>query len=255
MKTHNNERGIALVLALFLMTALSILGASLMFLSQTETYASSNYRMMSQSRYAAEAGIQATAHYLLDQTAGYPMPDPATITPNGTTFDVSKSPVQYNGQPVVLSWDTTKSNYPPIGTVASDFAAKAKGTLTAGNVALAYNTTATLISMQAFDTYGGVQDVIQSWSFVSDGGLSNSNKVTVEVSAIIETPKVLGNGMAAFATAATCAALDFGGNVGTDSYDSSTLNAASPTPTVSNGAITPTDGDVGTNGNLTGSGS
>ncbi|HYM22737.1 MAG TPA: pilus assembly PilX N-terminal domain-containing protein [Vicinamibacterales bacterium] len=42
----SNERGIALVLALFLMTALSILGASLMFLSQTETYASSNYRMM-----------------------------------------------------------------------------------------------------------------------------------------------------------------------------------------------------------------
>jgi len=35
-------------LALFLMTALSALGASLMFLSQTETYASMNYRMMSQ---------------------------------------------------------------------------------------------------------------------------------------------------------------------------------------------------------------
>src|SRR5262249_24814110 len=43
-----SERGIALVLALFLMTALSVLGASLMFLSQTETYASMNYRMMSQ---------------------------------------------------------------------------------------------------------------------------------------------------------------------------------------------------------------
>ena len=56
--TRHNERGIALVLALFLMSALSVLAASLMFLSQTETYASMNYRMMSQARYAAEAGVQ-----------------------------------------------------------------------------------------------------------------------------------------------------------------------------------------------------
>ena len=45
------ERGIAIVLALFLMSAMSLLAASLMFLSQTETYASMNYRMMSQARY------------------------------------------------------------------------------------------------------------------------------------------------------------------------------------------------------------
>jgi len=67
MQTHN-QRGIALVLALFLMSALSVLGASLMFLSQTETYASMNYRMMSQARYAAEAGIQKASNFLLDPT-------------------------------------------------------------------------------------------------------------------------------------------------------------------------------------------
>ena len=70
MHTHN-ERGIALVLALFLMSALSVLGASLMFLSQTETYASMNYRMMSQARYAAEAGVQKASNFLLDP-AQYP---------------------------------------------------------------------------------------------------------------------------------------------------------------------------------------
>src|ERR1041385_7511989 len=114
MNTHNNERGIALVLALFLITAMSILGASLMFLSQTETYASMNYRMMSQSRYAAEAGIQATAHYLLDQTSGtgYVMPVSTQLYPQaGYIYDVGQSPVRYNGAPVVLSYDTTKSNY------------------------------------------------------------------------------------------------------------------------------------------------
>ena len=50
------------------MTALSVLGASLMFLSQTETYASLNYRVMSQARYAAEAGVQKAANFLLDPT-------------------------------------------------------------------------------------------------------------------------------------------------------------------------------------------
>src|SRR5262245_32889079 len=70
MRTHTNERGIALVLSLFLMTAMSVLGVSLMFLSQTETYASMNYRMMSQARYAGEAGIQKAANFLLD-TAQY----------------------------------------------------------------------------------------------------------------------------------------------------------------------------------------
>src|SRR5439155_1141481 len=75
MATHN-ERGIALVLALFLMTALSVLGASLMFLAQTETYASMNYRIMSQTRYAAEAGVNKVANFLLDG-AQYAVPTAA----------------------------------------------------------------------------------------------------------------------------------------------------------------------------------
>ena len=50
------------------MSALSVLAASLMFLSQTETYASMNYRMMSQARYAGEAGVQKAANFLLDPT-------------------------------------------------------------------------------------------------------------------------------------------------------------------------------------------
>ena len=61
MATSANERGIALVLALFLMSAMSVLATSMMFLSQTETYASMNYRMMSQARYAGEAAVQKAA--------------------------------------------------------------------------------------------------------------------------------------------------------------------------------------------------
>jgi Tfp pilus assembly protein PilX len=247
---RNNERGIALVLALFLMTALSILGASLMFLSQTETYASMNYRMMSQSRYAAEAGIHSVANYLLDQTK-YNLPNTALnpSDPINGIYNLTTSPVTLvaNNRPVVLSWDTTKSNY-PLGSVVTAFAAAAQGTLTAGNQGLSYKTTATLLTMQEFDSFDGTPSTIQTWSLVADGGLANSTKVTVEVSALFETPKLPAYSMAAFATDNQCGALNLQGNVSTDSYNSVSLTGTTTPPQEK------FDGDLGTNGNLDASG-
>src|SRR6266404_5586012 len=113
MHTHH-ERGVALVLALFLMSAMSVLAASLMFLSQTETYASMNYRMMSQARYAAESGVQKASNFLLDSTQ-YAMPGSVELA----KYDRTKSPVvclsgcPNVNQPVVLSATSSKaSNYP-----------------------------------------------------------------------------------------------------------------------------------------------
>jgi len=238
MQTHH-ERGIALVITLFLMSALSILGASLMFLAQSETYASSNYRMMSQARYAAESGVHRAGAYLLDGT--YPLPDPLTID---AVFDRSKSPVQYNGQAVVLSAGTgAASNYPD-ANVRAAFAAAGQGTLAAGLVALTYKTTATLVSMQVFDAFGGTQNVVQTWRVTSEGGLSTAPKATVEVIAMIEQPKISANSYGAFATADTCDALYLHGNVETGSYDSSTL-ASGAAPAVENYG-----GDIGSNGNV-----
>jgi len=102
MHTHS-ERGIALVLALFLMTALSVLGASLMFLSQTETYASMNYRMMSQARYAAEAGVNKGANFLLDGTQ-YTVPTVVGGADPLANYITTSSPVTYNG----LAGDTDR---------------------------------------------------------------------------------------------------------------------------------------------------
>ena len=47
----------------------SVVGASLMLLSQTETYASMNYRSMTQARYAAESGVHKAINYLLNSYA------------------------------------------------------------------------------------------------------------------------------------------------------------------------------------------
>src|SRR5438105_14909473 len=95
----DNERGIALVLSLLLVMILSALTASLLFLAQTETSASMNYRLMSQARYGAEAGIQMAVNHLL---SSYTAPASGGADPL-SNYNMNVSPVTYGGNPVVLS--------------------------------------------------------------------------------------------------------------------------------------------------------
>ena len=247
MPNNNQERGIAIVLALILMSAMSVLAASLMFLSQSETYASMNYRMMSQARYAGEAGVQKAADFLFDQNQ-YHLPG-TTVDDPLTSYDYTVSPVKYNNQPVVLSATPLSSpsykasNY-PAAAKATAFNTAAHGSMAAGNASVDYAAYATLLSMQVFDAYGGTQNVIMTWEVTGIGSLSGPRPASVEVVAIFEQPKVSANNYAAFATADTCDALYFHGNVETKSYDSTQVAAhASPT-------LDGEGGDIGTNGNM-----
>jgi hypothetical protein len=228
------------------MTAMSVLAASLMFLAQSETYASMNYRMMSQARYAGEAAVQKASDFLLDGTQ-YVVPSSGGAIDDFDLYDTTVSPVEYMGAPVILSTDTVAypSNY-PAGSVQTAFWTAAKGELDAGDTILNYGTYATLIAMQTFPAFGGTQNVIQTWEITGIGGLVGPRPATVEVVAVVETPKVAANNYAAFATAAACGALTFVGTTTTDSYDSTNM-AGSTAP-----VIDPTDegGDIGTNGNL-----
>ena len=183
---QQNERGIALVLSLFLMSALTAIAASLMFLSQTETYASMNYKMMSQARYGAEAGVEKAANFLFDPSQ-YSKPS-SVGSDLLSNYDRTTSPVKYNGQPVVLSAMTgVASNY-PVASVVTAFSNAANGSVTADNLTISYSAYATLISMQTFDPYGGTPGgtpgVVQTWQLTSDGTLSGSRSATVEVVAI-----------------------------------------------------------------------
>src|SRR5262245_10866347 len=69
---RNSQRGSALIFALILLLVLSVMAASLTFLSTSETWSSMNYRMMTQARYGAEAGANAAANFLM--SANYVMP-------------------------------------------------------------------------------------------------------------------------------------------------------------------------------------
>jgi Tfp pilus assembly protein PilX len=251
MNMHKNqERGIALVLALILMSAMSVLAASMMFLSQTETYASMNYRMMSQARYAAEAGVQKASDFLLDP-AKYAVPI-APSDPLFTTCNRTASPVLCGGNPVVLSSGVSApacqshaSNY-PTASVVTAFNAAAQGSMTSGNASVNYCAYATLTTIQVFDSYGGSQNVVLTWEITGVGSLGSTRPATVEVVAIVEQLKVPANNYAAFATDNTCGALTFDGGAQTDSYDSTSLNPAVVAPPT----MDHEGGDVGTNGNL-----
>ena len=243
-----NEKGIALVLSLFLLSAMSVIAASLMFLSQTETYSSMNYRLMSQARYGAESGIQKTANHLLYSYAA-PITGGADPIAN---YNINVSPVTCTngcpgvGQPVVLSANAAKAWNYPSAAVQAAFLAAVQGSLPAGNTTVAYAPYATLLSMQQIDVYGGGVQTIQTWQITSTGTITAGKTAQVEVSATLETPKFPAQMYAAFGTAGGCGTLNFhGNNTQTDSYDSG-AGLVGGNPALSNSG-----GNVGTNGNLT----
>jgi hypothetical protein len=246
-----NEKGIALVLSLFLLSAMSVIAASLMFLSQTETYSSMNYRLMSQARYGAESGIQKAANHLLYT---YVAPITGGASDPIANSNTNVSPVTCTngcpniGRPVVLSANgAIASNYPDAAVQAA-FLAAVQGTLPAGNTTVAFAPYATLLSMQQIEVYGGggVLKTIQTWQITSTGTITAGKTAQVEVSAVLETPKFPAQLYGAFGTAGGCGTLNFHGNqTQTDSYDSGDALVGG------NPVIANSGGNVGTNGNLT----
>jgi PilX N-terminal len=234
-----DEKGIALVVTLMLVTTMSVVAAALMFMAQTETYGTMNYRMMSQARYAAEAGVHKVANYLL--SADYQSVKPGSASDLISNYDVSVSPVKYAGADVVLSAvSSIVSNYPVTG-VKTAFNTAGQGTLPVGLGSVQFNAYATLRSMQQVEA----GDILQVWDITSTGTFGGAKPATEEVRATLEVQVVPNHGYAAFATATTCGALTLKGGASSDSYDSSTYSGTGVPPVVLN------NGDMGTNGNMT----
>jgi Tfp pilus assembly protein PilX len=238
---RSRQKGSALIFALILVLVLSVMGSSLMFLSQSETWSSMNYRMMTQARYGAESGLNVAANYIMNNYAAptYPF----------AGYDTTQSPVLYGGNPVQLSTVSGQSNY-PVGSVITAFqnAVNTPGSVSVGNNTVNYTVTATLLSMGNVGTASGYQTV-QMWRITADGTINGVVGATEEVSAVMERQVTSSNSYAAFATATGCSALSFSGGGQTNSYDSATLTTtggvAAPPSTF--GSV----GNVGSNGNLT----
>jgi len=264
---QRDEQGIALVITLFLMATLSALAVSMMFLAQTETASSRNYRTMSQARYAAEAGVHKAVNYLLNtytppsSTTNYNTAvSPVTCVANcghnaaaGAACSTTSLATAVSTGCVVLSGITgISSNYPSTETgIATAFNTAAQGTLAvnasgsttngaAGTVT--YGAAAILMSMRSVVPYGGVATMIQTWQIVSDGTVPPSTTAIVEVSGSLEREFGAADTFTVFATGNGCGAINLGGNLSTASTNDGTT-------VISSG------GNVGTNGNLSMNGS
>jgi Tfp pilus assembly protein PilX len=248
-RKQKNQKGSALILVLVMILVLSLMGTSLMFLSQSETWSSMNYRMMSQSRYGAESGLSAAAEFIVDPNT-YTAPAASSADPL-TAYNAAVSPVTYNNAAVVLSTDPNVTSVYPVSSVITAFqnAVGNPGYVMAGGTKVNYTVTATLVSMGTVMSYGSPATV-QMWKITADGTINAVKNSKEEVSAVMERQVSPSTVYAAFATANGCGALSFAGGGQTDSYNSTqlTVNAA--------GVATPPStfntygGNVGSNGNL-----
>ena len=243
---RSGERGVALVMALLMILAVSVLTGSLVMVARSEANSSTSYTSMSQVRYGAESGIHAAANYLLFM---YAAPTAASAQDPLANYDLSVSPVRWGGQPVVLSSDPAiQSNY-PVAAVRDAFVANSVGNLAVNGAPVAHSARATLMSMTTVTDYYTNQPItLQTWQIIGVGRIQGSGQSLVEVEAIVERQPVPVYAYAAFATHNGCNALSFAGGANTASYDSAVpLVGGAP-------VISQTGGNVGTNGNLDGNG-
>jgi Tfp pilus assembly protein PilX len=240
-RNRSNESGIAMIIALFMMLALSVVGATLMTVSQTETDSSHNYRLMSQARYGAESAVHKSTNYLLNT---YAPPSTASVTDPLAAYNTTTSPVTWNNAPVVLSSNPALSNY-PVDAVKTAFAAAAQGSLDMKDASVGYTGSATLKSMREItDAYSLLPVTIQTWEITGDGNITGAHTAQVEVASVVERQTYPIFAYAAFATYDGCSALSFAGGATTNSYDS-TNPLVGGLPVLDN-----VWGNVGTNGNL-----
>lgn len=241
MKFHK-QKGAAMVFTMILVLVLTVLAASLLFVSQSETWSGMNYRLMTQARYGAEAGVQAAANYIVD---------PAKYSPPGTAGDPlaaynykGVTPVTVGGAPVALGVGMTINNInvqPNYPVAATQAAFPNTGALNSGNNNVTYTTNAELMSMRTVILCGNLQPLTaQVWKITSHGDIVGVRNSEVEVSALLEQQVQPCYNYAGFATGTGCGSINFNGNGVIDSYDSANFGAG----------MQAYDANLGSNGNI-----
>jgi Tfp pilus assembly protein PilX len=231
------EKGAALLFAMIFVLVLSIMGISMMFLSQSETWSSMNYRLMTQARYGAEAGVQAAANYIANSYA-----QPGTVTDPLSNYTMTVSPVTTGGNPVALgsTFNGISANY-PVAAVKTAFTTATAGSVTAGNNTVNYTANAELLLMKQIQVCGNAQPVTaQTWLITSHGDIGGVRNAEVELTAILEQQITPCYNYAGFATGNGCGSISFSGGGNINSYDSGNIA----------GGIQNYDGNLGSNGNL-----
>src|SRR5262249_3056993 len=194
--------GVALIIVLLMLLLLSTLVAALIFSTNTQIWASYSYRLGTQARYTAETGAQNAVNWLV-----YTYTKPTNLA----SFDMTKSPVQYNGQPVVLSaMSGVASNYPDaaqqdaFNDALKDIAVSGMGT------PVRYSVYATLLRMRSFTAcFSSNTGLTQTWQITSQATIAGTPGAAAQVVETFENPANPCLTYAAFATGNTCSSINF----------------------------------------------
>ena len=233
-----------MIVALLTLLILSVLGASIIFMTQNEIWTSANYKLTTQSRYAAEAGLQSTVDWMINT---YPVP--TVYTP----FDMTQTPTQSGGSAIVLSamsgdspsvWDASgwATNYPTSSVQDSFNTALNAQPVSGMGVSATSSVKARLHSMKTVIAIGNVVTPIQVWEVRARGDVVGARPARVELKAKVENVADPTFGYAAFGVDPSCGSVSVAGNGGTDSYDSRFGTYAT--------TQTDSGGNLGTNGNV-----
>jgi Tfp pilus assembly protein PilX len=245
MMKRSSQKGVALIFAMIFILVLSITAAALMFLSQTETWSSMNYRLMTQSRYGAEAGLHSAANYIMNS---YTQPG-VSGTDLLSLYNLNVSPVTLAAgtTPIVLgpTMNGLSANY-PVASVLTNFNTNTQGSLAAGNNTVNYSVSAELLSMRKIFECNNLQPLTaQLWRLTSHGDMGGVRSAEVEVSALLESHITPCYNYAGFATGNGCGSISFNGGGTIDSYNSANMTLQGGNPVTQN-----YDGNLGSNGNV-----
>jgi hypothetical protein len=241
---RSSQKGVALIFAMIFILVLSITAAALMFLSQSETWSSMNYRLMTQSRYGAEAGLHSAANYIMNT---YTLPggagDPLSA------YNLNNSPVTLaaGNTPIVLgpTMNGLSPNY-PVASVLTNFNSNTQGSLMAGSSTVNYSVSAELLTMrQVRQCQSLLPLTAQLWRLTSHGDIGGVRSAEVEVSALLESHITPCYNYAGFATGSGCGSISFNGGGTIDSYNSSNMTLQGGSPVTQS-----YDGNLGSNGNV-----
>ena len=259
MKCHS-QRGSALIFALILLLVLSAMAGSLMFLSKSETLSSMNYRMMTQARYGAEAGVNAAANFLMSANYVPPTTAPGTEFVGYNTLNAYPVQLAGGGDVILTTIPGQQSTYPD-GQMVAAFQNALNNPqyqpLKAGANNINYSASAKLMSMVSIVPFGTTKAMtIQTWRITAHGDITNANNAEVEVITTLERYISPAFSYAAFADGGGCGQLTFTGNGTTNGYDSGALPVVGGTVQAPTGGnLLGYGGNVGTNGNESDSGS
>lgn len=234
---RRSEAGVALIIALVVLLVLSSLAAAIIFVTQTQTWTTYNYRLDAESRFLANSGVEKAVNWFANSYVPPTSPLPAYTSGLGD--------VLWNGAPVELAGiNGQSSNYPSSSVATSFLNALHDQVVDASGFQGEFSVSATLLAWQPLTVpLSNQPSDIETWQITSQGSVSGpgGGGMVQEVATITQQEKPLMD-FAAFATGSGCGAVNLGGGAITDSFDSS-QGPYSQTHVTSNGNIG-SDGNV-----------